>query len=737
LPHREALDIACQLCAGLAEAHNSGIIHRDLKSANIFLCQNGDGTCRAVITDFGLASRVNGDGGDTGGTPAYMAPELWEGESASIASDIYALGVMFYEMVAGRTPHLAETSQPSLSRFLSANDKEVAPERIVPPSTWTHALDPRWDRVVMHCLESSPADRPPDVSTVLQELKKEPIRKWPFLTAGAICLLISAIFLFVRPVRQWAADVIWPPNIRLAVLPFEGPKEMAAVGGGALQALAERIQQLPSDRMWPLSKLSRAVEVIPPSRTTYLQADTAQRARDVLHATHALKVNVQRHDDGKLTAHAIVIDLSSQMPIQELSVPYEPNDMGNMSLALGHFLAKAFRLRERSSEDRLSAAAEAPYLSGLYFLNRDVHSFSEAMAQFQEAARLDSNSALPPAGMALAKVQQFKETQQKSCLLEAQNYLSIAQGRNPDSIAVLTASARVNRLGGHLNRAEQDYKRILELEPRNIDALLGIGWVYQSLDEPREAIAAFHKAQEIDPESYRPYQVMGEFYQRQGRYTEAAEEFRKAVARAPGFFDGYSSLGAVLVEMERFDEAEQALQKSLHIRETAQGLNNMGALRAFQRRYEEAAEFQKKALAYQPRNSDWILNLADDLRWAGRPEEAKVYYGKAKDMAFAEMTLDPGSAAARALYAYFWARLGDPVRARQEISQAINFAPGDNEVLRRGVMTYEATGDRELALETSQGMTAAELKLLIREPDLADFCRDSRFTQQIAEKGGQ
>ncbi len=737
LEHREALDIACQLCAGLAEAHNSGVIHRDLKSANVFLCPNGDGTTRAVITDFGLASRANGDSAETGGTPDYMAPELWEGQDASVASDIYALGVIFYEMVSGRTPHGAEASQPRLSRFLSDHHEGLTPEIIEPPSTWIPGLDPRWDRVIMRCLETSPADRPQNVNAVLAVLKKEPVRKWPFVTAGAIWLLLAGVFLSVPSLRQWVADLIWPPNVRLAVLPFDGPKDMAAVGGGALQELAERIQQLPNERKWPLSKLSRAVEVIPPSRSVYLQADTPQRAREVLHATHALKLEVQSHADGTIMAHARIIDLTSQMTVQEMSVPYEPNDIGNMSAALGHFVAKAFRLREPSSVDKLSPAAQAPYLSGLYYLNRDMHSFSEAMTQLEQAARLDPNSALPPAGMALAKVQQFKDSQKNSFLLEAQHFLSIAQSRNPDSITVLLASGRVNQSGGHLNRALQDYQRVLELEPRNVDALLGIGWAYNGLDEPGEAIAAFRKAQEIDPDYYRPYQVMGEFYQRRGRFSEAAEEFRKAVARAPGFFDGYSSLGGVLIEMERFDEAEEALKKSLEIRETAQGLNNMGALRAFQHRYEEAAEFQKRALAYQPKNCDWVLNLADDLRWAGHAEEAKVYYRQAKDLAFAEMSIDPSSAGTRALYAYFWARLDNPERARQEISQAINLAPGDNDVLRLGVMTYEALGDRDLALETSRGMTTAELKLLIREPDLADFCRDPRFRQQMIDKGDQ
>lgn len=101
----EALDIACQICAGLAEAHHRGIVHRDLKSGNIMLCNDVDGSQRAVITDFGLAGESTSCPRETAGTPAYMAPELWRDDKASKASDIYALGVILYEMVAGRKPN--------------------------------------------------------------------------------------------------------------------------------------------------------------------------------------------------------------------------------------------------------------------------------------------------------------------------------------------------------------------------------------------------------------------------------------------------------------------------------------------------------------------------------------------------------------------------------------------------------------------------------------------------------
>ena len=123
LRHKQALAIAHQLCAAIAEAHRSGILHRDLKSANVILCGNDDGSTRAVITDFGLSSGLTLPSGEMGGTPGYMAPELLRGQGSSKASDIYALGVILYETVTGSKPIRGETSQPDVAAVSAPGPK--------------------------------------------------------------------------------------------------------------------------------------------------------------------------------------------------------------------------------------------------------------------------------------------------------------------------------------------------------------------------------------------------------------------------------------------------------------------------------------------------------------------------------------------------------------------------------------------------------------------------------------
>jgi hypothetical protein len=150
LPPDKAVEIARQICAGLAAAHEHGIIHRDLKPANIML----DGRGRVRITDFGLAGLSAGISGveALAGTPAYMSPEQFAGGELTPKSDLYSLGLVLYEIFTGKRPFDA-TSTEEMARL---RDK-TAPTA---PSQYVKDLDPLIERVILRCLEKDPAKRP-------------------------------------------------------------------------------------------------------------------------------------------------------------------------------------------------------------------------------------------------------------------------------------------------------------------------------------------------------------------------------------------------------------------------------------------------------------------------------------------------------------------------------------------------------------------------------------------------
>ncbi|MBY0504807.1 MAG: protein kinase [Bryobacteraceae bacterium] len=195
----EAAPVIEQIAAGLSAAHAAGVVHRDLKSGNIFLSRNREDGLRVVIGDFGLAGnfaagaevkRQTGSGWGVG-TPAYMAPEQVEGGKIGPAADIYALGIVMYEMATGRLPYDGLTPLQVAVRRLK--------EKPRPPRELRMGIDAKWEAAILRCLEIDPADRFRQASEIPEALRQSrylpalPRRARRKMGAVAALLLLGAV----------------------------------------------------------------------------------------------------------------------------------------------------------------------------------------------------------------------------------------------------------------------------------------------------------------------------------------------------------------------------------------------------------------------------------------------------------------------------------------------------------------------------------------------------------------
>ncbi len=160
LPRDKAVQVARQICAGVAAAHEQGILHRDLKPANVMI----DGRGRVKITDFGLAGLTGSFEGTEvlSGTPAYMSPEQFAGREVTVRSDLYALGLVLYELFTGK-PAFDAATPAEVVRL----QRESAPTN---PSSHVEGLDPAVERVILRCLEKEPRERPASALAVAAAL---------------------------------------------------------------------------------------------------------------------------------------------------------------------------------------------------------------------------------------------------------------------------------------------------------------------------------------------------------------------------------------------------------------------------------------------------------------------------------------------------------------------------------------------------------------------------------------
>ncbi|HUJ50242.1 MAG TPA: serine/threonine-protein kinase, partial [Bryobacteraceae bacterium] len=568
VPAAEARAIALQLCAGVAEAHRNHVIHGDLKSSNVILTTGPDGTARAVITDFGLARKPEATqrtvpSADRAGTPDYMAPELWKGEAASPASDLYALGVILYELVAGRRPYPAE--MPWEQRLTAK-----------PP-----AVDPKWDRILSRCLNANPAMRFRDGGEVAQALVPSRSRRW-FVAAAAAAMIaiVTSVFTYERamgPRQSW----------RLAMLPLQSGPELAAVASKLSRETDEQLLHLSGGKVARLN-------VIPLAKITASNAGTVEAVRTLFAATHVLRVTLEP-EGSKVLVHAALVNAPGE-PNRDWEAEYAPGDLRYAPVALAGFVTGTLRLPSLATSASVNAAAKQDYSAGQNEVRRD-SAIDLALSSFERAVGADPDSPLTYAGLAEAQWIKYHLIQDDVWLDRSKASARQAELRNPDLPSVHGIEGILLQNSGLYELAEAEFRRAIELDPKGSDWYRRLGSVLEHNNRIEDALASYRKAIEAEPNYYRNHQALATFYYDQGNYSEAARQFEKAAALAPREGSVHFALGNAYDILGKYAEADRELRLSLQLEETPNALIMLGVILMDESRPQEAVQYISRALA--------------------------------------------------------------------------------------------------------------------------------------------
>src|SRR5262249_8617581 len=261
----EALPLVRQMAAALDAAHEHGVVHRDFKPGNVVVVRTTSrGSCepvRAVVTDFGIARTLSTTRSELGstdgalttdllGTPDYMAPEqVSHGHEISAATDIFALGVVLYQMVTGKLPYPANSPLEAALRRLK--------DRPRPPQEIELGINSRWQRAILRCLEQEPARRPATAGDVVREIEegvrpassRRPSR--PILAVAVVLVVIVAAALLLQ--RRWRPTAVPPQGARpvVAVLPLatQLPPSDAWLGSLLAQLLTSEVEEADGIRL--------------------------------------------------------------------------------------------------------------------------------------------------------------------------------------------------------------------------------------------------------------------------------------------------------------------------------------------------------------------------------------------------------------------------------------------------------------------------------------------------------
>ena len=763
LPVDDALRIARQIAEGLSAAHAKGVVHRDLKPANILLDAQGN----AYISDFGVARSLATSGqtrtGAVVGTPDYLSPEQARGAGADARSDLYALGLMLYEMLAGKPP------------FAGGTVAEVLAQRMLqvpPPVSRERPGLPAWiARLVDRLLRPQPAHRFQDAGDVIAAIDRREVprrlrdrfgrRALAALAAIAVLALLAGGAAWWMRHDRAPALVASPPLDRLLVLPLAMPGGTTPESIALSAQLREALASVPGHAVVDRERTLQALRQLDPDGNASPGADALRR---VAAARRVLQPQLLQ-EGGRWRVHA-VLARADQAPLTlDGPAAAQPDAavqawLAQPALAASLALPADARLALALPQPR---AALAPYGAGLQARGRGALASASAL--------LAKSTALAPgfahAWLAQAEVASMIGEQDKAADAIEQGQRAAASA--PPPLRGRFAAQRA-LLQGDPTTAVSQWRALLAATPDDTDAELNLARAQGAGGDYAAAIATLQHLTRRDGNDPRAWYELGKFsilsgeaqravddhlvhalvlfkrsrdlygqaetvnalgigYSRLGQTADAIEQYRKAVElrHAVGNLRGEATslrnLANALTLTGAFDEAAGDLAKA---RALHQQLGDRAGLAAVENElgllHEERGDFVQALAAFQRALAAWQA-IDDPLGVAQAQNDIGFARFELGDYAEAQVYLQQAAAQ--------YARLGDAtgqVRADQDLGQ-LAMARGRWSDARQRLERSLAAAQKQQMVEEAAVSRRHLAELELRQGHLAAAIRQAQLAE--------
>ncbi len=591
----EVVEYGLQIAGGLAHAHRHGIIHRDVKTDNVMITEDG----KVKITDFGLA-KLKGGGhltktGSTVGTVPYMSPEQIRGEELDHRSDLFSFGVVMYELATGHLPFRGE-HEAALS--YSIVNEDPIPLKSLRPTT-----PPSLESVIHRCLEKDKEKRFQSAEEIANELRKVQQEISGYVrasgkrskllwiaTAAVVVLALIAFYIFI-PSKSASIN-----RKSIAVLPFKNlsdSKEDEYFSDGITEDI--------------ITQLSNISELKVISRTSIMQYKNSNKnLRDIgkeLNVATVLEGSVRRAGN-QLRIVAQLIDANNDEHLWAHTYDKELTQIFAIQSDVAQQIATALKAKlsptekerfEKKPTENLTAYDY--YLKGREYTYRYHKQDNEtAIELFKKALEVDPNYALAYAGLGQSyavrtRRYEFPQAWADSGIAvskkaisidpnlpEAYSSLSISYNQrgwhqmaleasrkaielNPNYAPAVLLNGYWNLYTGRLEEALQSLKKAVILDPSDAFNFYGIGAVYFRLDDLAKAEQWFKKGIELQPDFVYTYVALSLLYLAQGNYNQAIEECRKILSVSPDDVLGLNAMGDAELFLGNFAEAKQYYER--------------------------------------------------------------------------------------------------------------------------------------------------------------------------------
>jgi serine/threonine protein kinase/tetratricopeptide (TPR) repeat protein len=721
----EIVSIAIQVASGLEEAHEHNIVHRDLKPGNVVMTAKG----QVKLLDFGLAKKWRVGPQDStalagkvevAGTFPYMAPEQLRGHAIDPRSDLWALGVMLYEMCARRLPFQSENLADLVEAIMRQQPQPIHDLR--------PTVTPAFEELVGRALDKDPARRfqsaaefrealeqlrdsgsvPPSSRALAQTQGpiREPligVEKRPIFYVPLLLVVIAASLLGIKPIRErfFPTKPVLPQKKLVAVLPFKiigNDAEMSAFSDGLTETLSSKLGQFTE---------KHALQVIPTRELRNSASTTTEKVRSAFGVNLVIEGSMQKVGS-QVRINCQLVDAATHHMIQGDTITAPAGDSFALEDEVVNGVLKLLEIDLASDERQLlqkygttNSDAHEYYLRARGYM-QDYHkeeNIAAALASYKRAIQLDPSYALAYAGMGEAYWRTFQQSHNKA---------AVDQGISACNQAIKLADqaseghfclGRMLDLTGHPEEAIKQFELAVVLDPNSDEAYRGLAQAYSSIGMPQKAEATYQRAISMRPQYWAGYSWLGWFYFQQARYDDAVKMFEKVLEFSPDNFRAYSNLGAIHVMKGDYQQAIAELQRSIALRPTVDGYTNLGGAYFGLRKFAEAAQTYEEGLKLDQKSYTLWGNLGDARYWS--PElrrKADEAYNTAIEMAGKKVAVTPRDAETLALLASYYSMTGNRTAALSNLNRSLALSPNNAQVLYEAALVHVHFGDNASAL---------------------------------------